>query len=423
MKELDVRLNQTIVGHLINLDGDRNLFTFDPSYSDGSRHPILSQSFHDTRGMLREPARPTSRRLPPFFSNLLPEGHLRQYVANRGSVNQDREFPLIWLVGSDLPGAVIVTDPAGAPLPPTETAKERTTASHPLRFSLAGVQLKFSAVLGRDNGLRIPVEGMGGRWIVKLPSATYDRVPETEYAMMSFAREVGIDVPHIGLVPTSRIEGLPADMRHDLGDAYMIRRFDRTESGGRVHIEDFAQIQGLYPEEKYRRTSYGIMAAIVNEVVGADGVEEFIRRLVFTVGIGNADMHAKNWSLIYPDGHGARLAPAYDFVPTLRYIPDDVLALNLAGTKNWDEIDMERFERLADRAHLSIRHVRGIVEDTAKRMLQVWPRVNTELPMDAPTRSIVTNLLRTVPIFTGSGASTRRARMLSARAAHAAEVE
>ena len=196
-------------------------------------------------------------------------------------------------------------------------------------------------------------------------------------------------------------------MRHDLGDAYVIRRFDRTESGGRVHIEDFAQIQGLYPEEKYQRTSYAIMAAIVNEVAGAEGVEEFIRRLVFTVGIGNADMHAKNWSLIYPDGRTARLAPAYDFVSTLRYIPDDVLALNLAGTKNWDEIDMERFERLADRAHLSGRHVRRIVRETAERMLEVWPRINGDLPVDAATRSLVTNLMQTVPIFTGAKTPTR----------------
>ncbi|HEV2740520.1 MAG TPA: type II toxin-antitoxin system HipA family toxin [Candidatus Elarobacter sp.] len=422
MKELEVRLNQTVVGRLINLDGDRNIFTLDPGYVENPRRPVLSQSFQDIRGGLSDVVRPTSRRLPPFFSNLLPEGHLRQYVANRGSVNQDRDFPLIWLLGTDLPGAIIVTDPDGAPLPPTETGAERQSASHPLRFSLAGVQLKFSAVLSRDNGLRIPVEGMGGQWIVKLPSATYGNVPETEYAMMSFAREVGIDVPEVALIPTSRIEGLPSEMRHDLGDAYMIRRFDRTESGGRIHIEDFAQIQGLYPEEKYQRTSYAIMAAIVNEVVGAKGVEEFIRRLVFTIGIGNADMHAKNWSLIYPDGESARIAPAYDFVSTLRYIPDDVLALNLAGTKRWEEFDMERFERLAERAHLSVRQVREIVRETVKRMLDAWARINSDLPIDTATRSIVTELMHTVPVFTGAAAVRRHGAGLATRSASQPEV-
>jgi serine/threonine-protein kinase HipA len=423
MKELEVRLNQTLVGRLINLDGDRNIFTFDREYAENLSRPVLSQSFYDARGVAHDVIRPTSRRLAPFFSNLLPEGDLRQYVANRGSVNQHRDFPLIWLLGGDLPGAVVVTDPDGAPLPPTEAAKPRQSSSQPLRFSLAGVQLKFSAVLSRDNGLRIPVEGMGGQWIVKLPSATYERVPETEYAMMSFARDVGIDVPESGLIATSRIEGLPSDMRHDLGDAYMIRRFDRTEAGGRIHIEDFAQIQGLYPEEKYQRTSYAIMLEIINELIGEEGVEEFIRRLVFNIGIGNADMHAKNWSLIYPDGRGARLAPAYDFVSTLRYIADDVLALNLAGTKNWDEIDMARFDRLAERAHLSARHVRRIVRETTQRMLDTWPTSSSGLPIDSKTHSIVTKLMATVPIFTGAKAVGRHLGRTAVREARQTEVE
>ena len=36
-------------------------------------------------------------------------------------------------------------------------------------------------------------------------------------------------------------------------------------------------------------------------------------------------MYLKNWSLIYPDGHTPQLAPAYDFVSTVRYVADDRL--------------------------------------------------------------------------------------------------
>jgi serine/threonine-protein kinase HipA len=400
MNDLEVRLGETLVGRLVNLDGDRNLFTFDPAYLEHPQRPVLSQSFYDAHRELHDLTRPTRRRLPPFFANLLPEGHLRQYVAQRGSVSPEREFPLIWLLGSDLPGAIVVADPHGAPLPPAEPAGERRDDRRPLRFSLAGVQLKLSAVLGRDNGLRIPAEGLGGEWIVKLPSATYARVPENEYAMMTFAREIGIDVPQIGLMPTAKIEGLPEDMRHDLGDAFVIRRFDRTAGGGRVHIEDFAQIQGLYPEEKYERTSYTIVADIVNQLAGTDALAEYVRRLVFTAGIGNGDMHAKNWSLIYPDGRTPRLAPAYDFVATLRYIADDVLALNLAGTKRWDQLDAARFERLADKARLSRRFVLGIVRDTVARMREVWPRIAGDLPLDPQTRAVVAGQFAAVPVFT-----------------------
>ena len=53
-----------------------------------------------------------------------------------------------------------------------------------LRFSLAGVQLKFSAVMEASGGLTIPAGGMGGSWIVKLPSARFAAVPENEFAML-----------------------------------------------------------------------------------------------------------------------------------------------------------------------------------------------------------------------------------------------
>ena len=401
MNELEVRLGDVVVGAIVNLNGDRNLFTFDPAYLERSRPPVLGQFFYDANRRLHDVTRPTRRRLPPFFANLLPEGHLRQYVAERGAVSPEREFPLIWLLGGDLPGAAVVRDPRGEALPPAEPASRRREGARPLRFSLAGVQLKFSAVLGRDNGLRIPAEGMGGEWIVKLPSPIYDRVPENEYAMMTFARAVGIDVPEVGLIPTDQIDGLPGDMRHDLGDAFFIRRFDRTANGGRVHIEDFAQIQGLYPEEKYERTSYTIVGDIINQLAGSEAVAEYVRRLVFTAGIGNADMHAKNWSLIYPDGRTARLAPAYDFVATLRYIPDDVLALNLAGTKRWAELDAARFERFADKARLSRHFVLGVVRDTVTRMREIWPRVNGDLPLDEAARALIGRQFATVPVFLG----------------------
>ncbi|WP_405233171.1 HipA domain-containing protein [Lentisalinibacter salinarum] len=41
-----------------------------------------------------------------------------------------------------------------------------------------------------------------------------------------------------------------------------------------------------------------------------DDASEFVRRLTSKALIGNADMHVKNWSVIYPDRRTARLAPA-----------------------------------------------------------------------------------------------------------------
>lgn len=52
--------------------------------------------------------------------------------------------------------------------------------------------------------------------------------------------------------------------------------------------------------------------------------------------LGNGDAHLKNFGLLYsnPIERDARLAPAYDIVNTTAYIPEDVLALDLAGNKS-----------------------------------------------------------------------------------------
>ncbi|MFX6420794.1 HipA domain-containing protein, partial [Acinetobacter baumannii] len=53
--------------------------------------------------------------------------------------------------------------------------------------------------------------------------------------------------------------------------------------------------------------------------------------------VGNGDAHLKNFGLLYsdPTQRDARLAPAYDIVNTTAYIPEDVLALELAGNKSF----------------------------------------------------------------------------------------
>jgi serine/threonine-protein kinase HipA len=83
-------------------------------------------------------------------------------------------------------------------LPDEETHQGHDTTEpmlQPLRFSLAGVQLKFSGLMDRQEGLTIPDKGMGGNWIIKLPSMTHDHVPENEYAMMYMAKEIGMNSP------------------------------------------------------------------------------------------------------------------------------------------------------------------------------------------------------------------------------------
>ena len=90
------------------LAGDRHLFSFDQDYIDNPERPTLSLSFKGQMNNLITSIRPYRLKLPPFFSNLLPEGHLREYLARKANVGSEREFYLLAALGADLPGALPV---------------------------------------------------------------------------------------------------------------------------------------------------------------------------------------------------------------------------------------------------------------------------------------------------------------------------
>jgi serine/threonine-protein kinase HipA len=314
-----------------------------------------------------------TRRLPPFFSNLLPEGHLRTYLAEQAGVKPEREFFLLAQLGADLPGA-ITTEPLSSDESVAEhrqSAAERREADV-LRFSLAGMQLKFSAVMESSGGLTIPAHGVGGSWIVKLPSTRFPWAPENEYLMLELARAVGIAVPRIRLVPVSVIHGLPDEAIRLPGSALVVERFDRAAGGKRIPMEDFAQVFGLFAEEKYGRRSYANIAAVLWAETGAAGTYEFVRRLVFSILIGNGDMHLKNWSLLYPDGRSPVLSPAYDFVATFLYVSGDKTALSFGGSSSLSEITSEQVRRFVDKAGLPASPVWSIVRETVESTAEAW---------------------------------------------------
>ena len=274
-----------------------------------------------------------------------------------------------------------------------------------LRFSLAGVQLKLSAIGNPHRQLSIPASGLGGHWIVKLPSPAYPGLPENEFSMMEFARSIGIQVPEIGLIPLDEIPGVPVPWQTLKGNAYYIRRFDRGPNRKRIHIEDFNQLYGQFPEAKYKNYSYTNMATDLWRLTDEEQFAEFIRRLIFNAAIGNNDMHLKNWSLIYPDGRTPKLAPAYDFVSTVRYIADDMLALSIAKEKAPNQLNLELLERFAHKAQVPSKLVLDTARETAQKMMSLWPMLQKELPLDRTTRHQVTAHMRSVPLLSGRHSS------------------
>ncbi|MGH2364956.1 MAG: type II toxin-antitoxin system HipA family toxin [Acidobacteriaceae bacterium] len=369
---LSVSLHGRRIGTLRRYNGTTHEFIFAPDYIEDEHRPTLSLGFKGQRGgLVRVP--PASQRLPVFFSNLLPEGHLRRYLAEKAGVKEHREFALLAALGEDLPGAVTVQsatseiDTSTAETP----SKPQTEDGATLRYSLAGVQLKFSSILETKGGLTVPAHGVGGSWIVKMPSTQIPHIPENEFLMLSLARAVGFDVPESKLVKINEIAGIPEGLGDFEGQALAVRRFDRAENG-RIHMEDFAQIFGRYPNDKYEGRSYANIAVVLMAEVGEACVAEFIRRVAFTVLIGNGDMHLKNWSLIYPDKRTPDLSPVYDFVSTIPYVAGDQLGLSFGGSKSLEAITLDQIRTFADKTGLATSMVIKEVVETTEKTFSAW---------------------------------------------------
>lgn len=385
---------------LLSRNNEGSAFELDEEYVDLADRPVLGQIFEDNPN---QPHR-TRQGVPSWFANLLPEGPLRRLIAERAGVHERRSLFLLGLLGDDLPGAVVVHPSADVGSDDEEWQAHTIDANAELRFSLAGMQLKFSA-LRSDRGLTIPTQGRGGNWIVKLPDQRYDGVPENEHSMLELARRSDITVPAARLVEVADIEGLPDNVLASDRRALAVERFDRGADGSRVHIEDFAQVLGLPPSEKYGATNYDTIARVLAALCTDEDLDEFIRRLVFMVGIGNSDAHAKNWSLIYPDGRTARLAPAYDLVAVSLYEKIDPrlkarLALKLADKDTAETITEATFRRLAQRAHLDEERTITVVRTHVTAMQNAWATLReTPNTLDRQLSELLDERFANLPLF------------------------
>lgn len=398
-RTLRVLLGDMPVGRLTLSVSDGSDFRLLESYKRAYPRPVLGQIFLDDPDQVWS----TRARVPPWFSNLLPEGMLLGLIAKQAGVAETREFFLLRHLGEDLPGAVrIVPDETerGAPDDGEEPAERaRGDADHAWHFSLAGVQLKFSARRS-ERGLTIPVTGRGGDWIVKLPDARYRNVPRTEHATMQWAKASGVDIPEIDLVPIADITGLPSSYANYVeSHALAIRRFDRPSSGARIHMEDFAQILNLYPHEKYDRYNYATLAKLIGALGMEGDLVEYVRRLVFMVASGNGDMHHKNWSLVYPDGLNAKLSPAYDLVSTIQFNPMDELALNLGGSKKWQDVTEETFKRMAQKVGVDESLMASWVDQARTAVLGAWRNGKVDFGFDAQGRETIESHMARVPLL------------------------
>ena len=390
---LKLTLHDQLVGYLAGFHNGRNVLSFAPNFRyDTSRATfslITHPNFPHADKLMAEPW-VRSQRLHPTLSNLLPEGVLRELVAQSLKIHIDNEFHLLSYLGQDLPGALIADPMQPEDVPNnvlvmhgavTAVKFEKNIPAN--KFSLAGVQMKFSM---REKGGRYNLShgDVLGDWIIKTPSTKHKDVPVNEYTAMSLASLIGIEIPEIKLVDMGSLDNLPPINLPNESVAFAIKRFDRAQSR-RIHMEDFAQILVKYPHEKYNSANYEQIAKIIYGFSGeglAD-TQQFARRLLANILLANGDAHLKNWSLFYPDTITPRLSPAYDIVSTSVYIEtEQQYALNLGGTKAWYQVSYAHFEYWAKKSGIPWRAIKPHLDDAMDKARDLWPQALKNLPMN-----------------------------------------
>lgn len=284
------------------------------------------------------------RELHPIFQMNLPEGYVLEQLRNRlAKVARVDPMLLLALSGSSSPiGRVAVSSTEVDALLrrqqfPGEKLEEilawdgsedifaGLVDRYILRAGISGVQPKV-LVPEHPDSAPLRFTSKTSDLIIKSGRDEFPGLAINEFLCMSVAREAGIAVPEFHLSENTKL--------------FVMRRFDRDEQLDPIGFEDMAALMGLGTEQKYSK-SYSAIAKAVRLFCAPEQVQQSLAQLFAIVTLscilGNGDAHLKNFGLLYsdPTQRDARLAPAYDIVNTTAYIPEDVLALDLVGSKSF----------------------------------------------------------------------------------------
>ena len=317
----------------------------------------------------------TSRSLHPIFQMNLPEGALLESIRNAiAKLTGADDMTLLRVVGTHLIGRNRFTsveesqptfEPATESLkdilkyPDTSELFQDLMRKYALRSGVSGIQPKV--LLETKERAAIHIES----WIVKSSGDDYPLLATNEYFCMLAAKKAGLTVSQFHLSEDGRL--------------FIMKRFDRDARRGYFGFEDFCVLQGLDAVEKYSG-SYERAVKTINQFVSTENRqnarEQFFATVALSVILRNGDAHLKNFGVLYADTAAAErtLAPVYDIVTTVAYIPKDIPALTLEGRKIWwDRKTVIRFGTThcgltASATESLIERLADAVEDTRKKL-------------------------------------------------------
>ncbi|WP_063913195.1 type II toxin-antitoxin system HipA family toxin [Pseudomonas sp. p21] len=191
----------------------------------------------------------------------------------------------------------------------------------------------------------------GRLYIAKFPSTrdTYD-VGGWEMVVNALANGCGLDVA-------------PAQARRFASDyhCFIVRRFDRTDAGRRLH---FASAMTMTGHSDGDDASTGVSYLELAEVLMNQGsqpnedLRELWSRIVFNILVSNTDDHLRNHGFILEPGRGWKLSQAYDMNPVAHA---DGLKLNITDADN--ALDLELAREVAGYFRLDLPEADEIIED------------------------------------------------------------
>ena len=310
--------------------------------------------------------------ITPWLANLLPEEDQLLALSRALGLSASDALAILREIGGDTAGAISIGEPS-IRTEWTYTSLQghygKSTESEALarhfedlgkrpflagedgvRLSLAGGQKKSAlAVLDQEGKprlglpqstdlLAIPKTGAPSTIIIKPDNPRLPGIVENEAYCMTLAGLIGL--------PVAECTILEADGRTALG----VARYDRTlRADGalrRLHQEDFAQANGIYPGQKYEQgTVPGLnmeRLLLTGHHLPSTDALALHDQVIFNILVANTDAHAKNYSMLL--GEHPSMAPLYD----------------VSSVLHWDHVNQYHAQKIAGRrrkpADVAARH-------------------------------------------------------------------
>ncbi len=350
----------------------RCTFIYDPEYLS-SAQPAISFTLP-----LQEAPHTYDGGLHPFFDNLCAEGWLKNAQKRALGIKNDDRFSLLLAFGKDLAGAVSIIDPKPIRKVNIDLDDPEAYAALTARASLSGIQPKIGAIKSGRSFRAVGANELS-TYIAKLPSGTLPDIIDIEYATTMATK---------ALLKEDKIAEMSIASIPEVADrALLIKRFDRTNDGSRLHFEEFNQLLGHASDAKYDGC-YENMANFIsenNQICLEAELDTLFRRIMACIITGNTDAHLKNFAMMHTTD-GLRLSPAYDLVASSYYpeFKDLALGIDNAQGNPIGQLKAKHIARLGHLFGLPNRAIMLACDDLSKRLdkaHEAIERAQLEIPL------------------------------------------